>query len=90
MTTRRWTVVVAIIGLIVGGVEILRRRQAFAVAMASHHHEHFDNVMYAPTTLLGLRPYAMRADYHLKMETKWMEAARRPWLPVELDPPVPE
>jgi hypothetical protein len=82
-------VAVVIVGLTFRGVEMLRRRQAFALAMASHHHDRFDNVMFEPSTLLNLRPWVKRADYHSEMERKWMEAARRPWLPVEPDPPEP-
>ena len=89
MTTRRWMVAVAIVGLTIGGVEMLRRRQAFALAMASHHHDAFDNVMCSPRTITDFGPFAKYADYHLKMERKWSKAARYPWLPVEPDPPGP-
>jgi hypothetical protein len=87
MTMRRWMVAVAIVGLTIGGALMLRRRKAFALAMASYHHECFDSVMFAPSTLLNLNgPWKKYADYHLKMEGKWINAARRPWLPVEPDP----
>lgn len=71
----------AIFGLAIGGFEMLRQRQAFALAMATHHHDRFDNVMSAPSTLLGLRPFAKSDEYHLEIEGKWWEAARRPWPP---------
>jgi hypothetical protein len=34
--------------------------------------------------------YTLRADYHARMKAKYQAAARRPWLPVEPDPPRPE
>ena len=37
MTTRRWIVAVAVVGIVLAGVEVLRQRRAFALAMASRH-----------------------------------------------------
>jgi len=90
MTTRRWMIAVAMLGLALGGVESLRRRRDFALAMASRHHDGFDNVMFSPRAIMDFRPFAKYADYHLEMERKWSRSARYPWLPVEPDPPEPE
>jgi hypothetical protein len=90
MTTRRWMIVVMMIGVALGGVEWLRRRRAFALEMASHHYSCFDNGMHPPYIIKDFRPLEKYVNYHLDLEFKWSAAARHPWLPVEPDPPEPE
>ena len=34
--------------------------------------------------------YTLWADYNVRMKSKYVAAMRRPWLPVEPDPPEPE
>ena len=36
------------------------------------------------------RPIQRFVTYHLEMESKYEQAARAPWWPVEADPPAPE
>jgi hypothetical protein len=91
MTTWRWMITVAIIGLALGGgIEILRRH-AFALHKASFHHMVRVAVGngYVPD-----RPGARRlrdeyVKYHWQVERKWWRAVRYPWLPVEPDSPEP-
>jgi hypothetical protein len=90
MTTRRWMIVVAMIGVALGGLEVLRRRREYDLAMAAHHNALFDNAMNPPRVIKDFRPLAEYTDYHLKLMGKWIKAARSPWLPVEPDPPEPE
>ncbi len=92
MTTRRWMVVVALVGLLMGGAIggiRLKQRHDYFLSWARYHsafegyrrnvaqHDH-DPVL------------ARMIDHNAMMARKYREAARYPWLPVEPDPPEPE
>ena len=92
MTTRRWVVVVALVGLLMGGAIggiRLKQRHDYFLSCARYHsafegyrrnvaqHDH-DPVL------------ARMIDYNAMMARKYREAARFPWLPVEPDSPEPE
>ncbi len=91
MTTRRWMVAVAVVGLLLGiGASGLRSLKYSRTASA-----HLNRFTWIYLTLphrgmaetMRLR---RKAKYHLGLYDKYKAAARRPWLPVEPDPPAPE
>lgn len=87
MTTRRWMIAVAIIGIMLGA-ETLRRRRAFALAMAARHRD--EHRRWTTTSLYRTeRPpwLFLYVKQRIEMEEKWMEAASHPWHTVEPDPP---
>jgi hypothetical protein len=79
MTTRWWMIAVVVVGIVFAGVEVLRQRRAFALAMASRH----------AASASAASPFDLRNLHHELMEQKWRTAARYPWLPFEPDPPGP-
>jgi hypothetical protein len=98
MTTRRWMVAVAAAGLlmggIVGGVRLKRRRFDFARRAEVHAilktaderavvALQVDNPQEAARLLRS-------AGHRAMLIRKYRHAARYPWLPVESDPPWPE
>jgi hypothetical protein len=90
MTTRKWLIVVASfalgMGIVVWAKETRRR-----VADRRHRaHEHFiRSGVLIPGRDVELRS-TPETEYHAKMARKWLEAAKRPWRPVEPDPPPPQ
>jgi hypothetical protein len=85
MTTRRWMIVVAVVGIALGMIERHERFRWIAV-------RHRGNV---PKNLPGIKPVGMEDkvwrlfEWHESMARKYERAARYPWLPVEPDPPEP-
>jgi hypothetical protein len=88
MTTRRWMVVVAVVGLLMGGVQ-LRRRHDDLVGRAQWHSRAVAT-WNARRAAAANDPIAPRLiTYHESLASKYWYATRYPWLPVEPDPPEP-
>jgi hypothetical protein len=96
MTTRRLMIAVAAIGLTLGGaVEVYR----LAYRLRLRYDDFLDRAQWHSgivfTWNAGWRntpsgATSRRIAYHAAMAEKYRQAARRPWLPVEPDPPPPE
>jgi hypothetical protein len=86
MTTRRWMVAVAVVGIALGMIE---RHERFRWIAVHHRGE-------VPQHLPRIKPSGMEDkrwrlfEWHESMARKYEHAARYPWLPVEPDPPEPE
>lgn len=96
MTTRRWMIAVAIMGVLMAA-EATRRRWAELSAeyrqAATLHRAltevyrsgaHLDSRVEDPADTLRL------VAHQLRLAEKYERAAQRPWLPVPPDPPEPE
>jgi hypothetical protein len=99
MTTRRWMIAVAVVGLLC----LLEHRRRSFEALAAYHHTrvaHFvivqslDDVTVIRRISRDRKPLATDevkvATWHEAMARKYRQAARNPWLPVEPDPPEPK
>jgi hypothetical protein len=87
MTTRRWMVAVAIVGIVAGGHRLKRRRDYF-VHQADYHEsaEGAIGLLRFDDPEDEVRPIM---DHHAALVRKYRRAARYPWLLVEPDPPEP-
>lgn len=103
MTTRRWMIVMVLIGpAFTAWAEIERRRTRFQKLADAHHDSVIGlGVGFGPPSGLGLismapngRPLTERErelDYwHLKLHLRYAEASRHPWKSIPPDPPEPE
>jgi hypothetical protein len=103
MTTRRWMVVVVIVAVVLGAGMLIQRSRSYA-SLASVHAEsekecwrivqafegsRFDPVIWREA-LVHVRRSRRLFPYHAALRRKYELASRRPWLPVEADPPEPE
>jgi hypothetical protein len=89
MTTRRWMVVVVVVGLLMGGVR-LKRRHDDSVGRARFHNEMAATWIARGIGAAADDPIPQRLIvYHGLLARKYWYAARYPWLPVEPDPPMP-
>src|SRR3954447_23215955 len=98
MTTRRWMIVVAVVGMLIGGaiggVRLKRRRDDFAGR--AQHHASAEAVFrsWAKTSLARSRhilaSISRSLAYHADMARQYERAAHHPWLSVEPDPEEPE
>jgi hypothetical protein len=94
-TVRRMMVAVAIIGLIFGVAEMMRRRARFAneaetwALLADLFERGRFISVHSPTDIVP-KPPARFAAYYRMMAEKYRVAARFPFLPVPPDPPEPE
>jgi hypothetical protein len=91
MTTRQWMIVVAVVGLLLGGsakVHRLRRRQSEFIDRARWHggFVYNWNSRWRPTPSEATSRWIA---YHAEMARKYEHAAKYPWLPVAPDPPDP-
>jgi hypothetical protein len=87
-TMRRLILVVAIVGLLVGGwLWGERRRTKFAELEFRHQMLSIPRII-DPDLKPG--PPKEVANYHREMAEKYRFAATYPWLPVAPDPPEPE
>jgi hypothetical protein len=102
LTVRRMMIAVAIVGLLLGALVAARawmedRRRRFD-DLATWH---FQQVSQYQTPYFGgggpselvreyEAKYGSKIAYHKRMNAKYVRAYRRPWLPVEPDPPEPE
>jgi hypothetical protein len=117
MTTRRWMIAAAIVGLLMGGciggyrlkrwhehfldraryhasMEMAHWKSEYAHRELGLQHFGFDPGSKAvravrAKALRDIAFFSITAGYHAEMARKYEYAARRPWLPVELDPPEP-
>jgi hypothetical protein len=91
MTTRRWMVVVAIVGLLLAAFVMVRR--SFEYRRIARAHLDMYAKLYEWNPPGDRRRWAAwqrrRATYHLGLHLKYLAATRHPWLPVEPDPPEP-
>jgi hypothetical protein len=76
-------ILVALTGGVLGLWAWLARRSAAFQAEAAAHAER------AFHASLACRIDHKRVDYHESLASKYKQAARSPWLPVEPDPPQP-
>jgi hypothetical protein len=91
MTTRQWMIVVAVVGLLLGGaaeVHRLRRRQSEFIDRAQWHGG------FVSEWNSGWRPTPSEAKsrwiaYHAELARKYEHAAQYPWLSIEPDPLTP-
>jgi hypothetical protein len=102
ITIRRMMVAIALVAVILAAwierIEMKRRSVEYELRAFRHG---LDGYPYKYGTLPYTRvhlnsdrpppaPDSRKAAYHDAMSSKWSEAALRPWLPVEPDPPEPE
>ncbi len=84
----------AVVALLLGAVVTLKRIQD-RLEKAGHHDVLAsvyggESSIRAPAPQLpGDHPRPEVAGYHVRMRRKWEQAAARPWLPVDPDPPLP-
>ena len=93
MTTRRWMIVVAVVGLLLGGiVGVYRLRQRHdALVYRVWWHRTIVATLKARGRASPNDPATPRLlVYHESLAHKYQHAARYPWLPVEPDPPEPD
>jgi hypothetical protein len=91
MTKRQWMIVVAVVGLLLGGaaeLHRLRRRQSESSDRAQWHRG------FVSDWNAGWRSTPSEAKsrwiaYHAEMARKYERAAQYPWLTVKPDPPEP-
>jgi hypothetical protein len=106
MTTRRWMLVVAVVGLLFWTGRLLASWRD--LRLRSEHHaaelvtldqylipalEFRRKMGYFPgcgLTQIALEDWCKEAEWHRQLKAKYDHAARYPWLPVEPDPPEPE
>lgn len=106
MTTRRWMLFVAVIALAFAGIRLadtawsrasLARSHALVASALRASASNLENAI-PQAKSEGLRQeyattmarHSVAADYFSSLEAKYQSAARRPWLPVEPDPPLPD
>jgi hypothetical protein len=83
LTTRRLLVLVAVVGIVLGAGQELRRRSARYREISNRH--------FAALGFEGSGSVWEPAPrWHSAMWKKYDRLARYPWLPVEPDPPPPE
>jgi hypothetical protein len=95
MTTRRWMIVVAVIGSLMGGIVITQRRRVYLPSQSQYHAERLERlrgprVIRTNISFSRLTRERKMLLYHDAMARKYKLAAGHPWLPVEPDPPEPE
>jgi hypothetical protein len=99
MTTRRWMIAVAVVGLLC----LLEHRRRSFESLASYHRSRLARFVIGQSLddLTVIRPIfrdrkplttdeVKVATWHQAMARKYRQAARKPWLPVEPDPPEPK
>jgi hypothetical protein len=90
MTTQRWMIAVAVVGIVLG-VTIDRRNRFRKIA--AHHRAQFKKFASQAHFILfsgsSDDPIMLRLEWHESMRLKYERAARNFWLPVDPDPPPP-
>jgi len=102
MTTRRWMIAVAVVGLVLTGLDLERRRSRYR-GLAAHYRTLVAGVQEIEGGPLAGKmfrnppgkSYAVvesrdLVQFRRTMAAKYERAARYPWLPVPPDPPPPE
>ena len=89
MTTRRWMVAVAVVGIALAVT--FERRDRFR-KIAVHHRAEFMKLIPKMNKISyqGDDPLMLLMEWHESMRLKYERAALRPWFPVRPDPPMPE
>jgi hypothetical protein len=98
MTLRRWMIVVAVVGLAIGGaigsIRLKRRRDDFIARAGRHSSATAKFKSWAGTTRVRskriLAFISQNLEYHAAMAAKYEHAARYPWSFVEPDPEEPD
>jgi hypothetical protein len=91
MTTRRWMVVVAVVGLALCGTEVLRRRHNDFAYRAELHARTLALLKARQRVAARNDPVLSRViNYYESLARKCRHAARYPWISVEPDPPEPD
>jgi hypothetical protein len=86
-------VVVAVVGLVMGGgvgVYRLKQRRDRFLSRAQLHEEMAVGAKLEDRSRKDLARLPRQTEYHVAMARKYRHAARYPWLPVEPDPQMPE
>jgi hypothetical protein len=88
MTTRRWMIAVAGVGIVLGASVELQRRHDRFLHLAKHHE--MQSFKLTDDTGLDARMWSdAKFEWHRRLGEKYRRAATSPWLPVEPDPPAP-
>jgi hypothetical protein len=87
MTTRRWMIAVAVVGLAMGGDRLERRRDDFLVLAQYHAAEEAFRRGVGRRVRHPLLPRMI--EHAAALARKYRHAARHPWLPVAPDRPEP-
>jgi hypothetical protein len=103
MTTRRWLIAVAVVAVCLGSGILITRSRSYAALCAFHAEgekecrrivEAFEGRRLDAAVWKDWIAHARRArrllPYHAALRRKYELASRRPWLPVEPDPPEPK
>src|SRR5262245_46523651 len=103
MTTRQWMIAVAVVAVGVGAGMLIVRSRSYAALAALHAEsekecrrivEADEGNRLDPAIWKDWIAYARRGRtrllYHAALRRKYERASRRPWLPVEPDPPEPD
>jgi hypothetical protein len=86
MTTRRWMIAVAVVGIAIGNP--IERRNRFR-RIADYHQAEVMKLI-PRMKPFGTEDWEWRPiEWHELMRLKYEHAARYPWLPVEPDAPEP-
>jgi hypothetical protein len=91
MTTRRWMIAVAVVGIVIGVT--IERRNRFRKIAADQQAQFRKLVSQGHLILFAGSsddPIMRRLEWHESMRLKYERAARYPWLSVDHDPPEPE
>jgi hypothetical protein len=80
-SVRRLLAVVAVLGLILGGIDTIRRRGSHFQILSAYHWNK------CPSRFGGYD--SPHYQWHSSLAKKYRLAASRPWLPVAADPPAP-
>ena len=89
LTARRLMILVAVVGLVLGGLALVRRRRAYALTMVARYQEKLMDTR-SWTTQVKFEAATPKWLYYRERYSKWRSAAASPWLPFEADPPPPE
>jgi hypothetical protein len=84
MTTRRWMILVAVVGMALDLWVLLQRRTERFTRIAEYHESH--DPYLRPRFSWYIPPFEV---WHHQMALKYRRAADEPWLPVAPDPPEP-
>jgi hypothetical protein len=71
---------VAVLGLLMGMVDVALRRRVYLLSRSQYHDQKRGSQLYMDRV----------AKYHYDLARKYEYAARYPWLSVEPDPPEPK
>ncbi len=101
MTTRRWMVVVAVVGILSGisvtimrlndlKTEYLRKARRYKLANLAFDDVYEPGLPLSPEQVRRIEYGEAMTHYNGELSRKYERAASRPWVPVEPDPLPPE